>query len=142
LADITGTSPVLAGMPADSRAMEIWTHRIRSPLLDAFGRPDGNQDPPFVRTPGPTMLGTMHLMNSPEIEGLIARAGGSAAALAAGSLSPAEIIDELYFRIYGRPPRGDERAIALRSFVGTSRRAAVEDLMWSLVNTPEFFCED
>jgi hypothetical protein len=142
LTDLTGVAPKLAGMPADSRAMSIWTHRVASPLLDAFGRPDGNQDPPFIRTPGPTMLGILHLMNSPEIEAQIAHPSGSAAALAAGSLAPAELIEELYLRIYGRLPHRDEAKIALRSFAGTSRRQAIEDLMWSLVNTPEFFCED
>jgi hypothetical protein len=142
LTDLTGIAPALAGMPADSRTMSIWTHRISWPLLDAFGRPDGNQDPPFIRTPGPTMLGILHLLNSPEIEARITHPSGSAAALATGSLTPAELVDELYLRIYGRLPRRDELEIAVRSLAGASRRQAVEDLMWSLVNTPEFFCED
>ena len=47
--DVTGVREEFGGMPPGSRAMEIWTHRVESLFLDAFGRPDANQDPPCER---------------------------------------------------------------------------------------------
>ena len=45
----------------------MWTHRVESLFLDAFGRPDPNQDPPCERTGDTTMVQALHLMNSPEL---------------------------------------------------------------------------
>ena len=47
--DVTQMPEELAGMPGGSRSIEIWTHRVGSLFLDAFGRPDANQDPPYER---------------------------------------------------------------------------------------------
>ena len=58
-------------------------------------------------------------------------------------LTPAEIVEEVYLLVYGRPPRAEERAIGLRVFErSANRREAVEDLLWALVNTPEFVFKD
>ncbi len=45
LSDVTGVPTSFEGVPAGTRAMELWTFRIPSDLLDAFSRPDANQDP-------------------------------------------------------------------------------------------------
>jgi hypothetical protein len=59
----------------------------------------------------------------------------------AGSLSDdAALIDELYLTAYSRYPTDSERASVadyLKS-LSNSRRRAVEDILWSLMNTPEF----
>jgi hypothetical protein len=39
-------------------------------------------------------------------------------------------------------PSDDERKNALRRFEGVARRQATEDLLWALVNTPEFVFKD
>ncbi len=54
--DITGVREEFDGMPQGTRAMEIWTHRVESLFLDAFGRPDANQDPPYERTADTTVV--------------------------------------------------------------------------------------
>ncbi len=65
--DITDVPESFPGMPPGSRAMEIWTHRVNSLFLDAFGRPDPNQDPPCERTPDTTVVQALHLMNAPNL---------------------------------------------------------------------------
>ena len=65
--DITEVPENFPGMPPGSRAMEIWTHRVNSLFLDAFGRPDPNQDPPCERTPDTTVVQALHLMNAPNL---------------------------------------------------------------------------
>ena len=69
---------------------------------------------------------------------------GRAASLAASELSPDQIVEELYLLVYSRLPDEAERAIGRDIFAaeGTSRRQATEDLLWALLNTPEFMFKD
>ena len=120
--------------------MELWTHRIDSLFLDAFGRPDANQDPPCERTGETTVVQALHLMNAPSVNRQVTSDDGRVARLAAS-----------------RPLGGTDRRGALpgdllaladkRRTSGHSpadrrhrrdRRQAVEDLLWALLNTPEF----
>jgi hypothetical protein len=144
LSDVTGVKEDFAAMPAGSRAMELWTVRSQSVFLDSFGRPDPNQDPPCERTSDTTVVQALHLMNAPGVQEKITADAGRAAKLAAGKKSNAEVVEEVYLLVYGRPPADDETAACLRWFdkPGTKRRQAVEDLMWALLNTPEFVFKD
>jgi hypothetical protein len=124
--------------------MELWTARSQSVFLDAFGRPDPNQDPPCERTSDTTVVQALHLMNAPNLHRKITSDAGRAAALAQGSQTPGEIVDELYTRVYSRLPDAEERSTCLKRFEenGASRRQVVEDLLWALLNTPEFVFKD
>ncbi|MCA9103164.1 MAG: DUF1549 domain-containing protein [Planctomycetales bacterium] len=137
--DTTGVAEKLPAMPAESLSKQIWTHRVDSLFLDAFGRPDPNQDPPCERTSETTMVQTLHLMNSPELQEKITSDEGRAAELAASQRSPAEIVEEVYLAVYSRRPDDEELAVCQDYFTAASdRRQATEDLLWSLLNTPEF----
>ncbi len=138
--DITGVNERFDGMPPGTRAMQAWTVRMNSLFLDSFGRPDPNQDPPCERTTDTSVVQSLHLMNSPALHQKITADDGRAAKLAAGKASPGEIVNELYLAIYGRMPTEVERAKAIARFEmsDANRRTATEDLMWALLNTPEF----
>jgi len=58
----------------------------------------------------------------------------------ASSEQPNEsIVEEVFLRVYCRPPTLDEAQIALANLpTRDQRREAVEDLFWALLNTPEF----
>lgn len=144
VADITGVSHSLTGMPPRSRATQIWTHRVNSLFLDTFGRPDANQDPPCERTGEATVTQTLHLMNAPDLHRRVTSDQGSAAKLAASKATADEIVEQLYLMVYSRYPNEQERAIGCAFFErdGMTRRRATEDLMWALMNTPEFVFED
>jgi hypothetical protein len=144
VSDVTGVPEKFDAMPSGSRAMELWTHRSNSLFLDAFGRPDPNQDPPCERMDDTTVVQALHLMNAPNLHQKVTSDNGRAAALAASSRTEREIIEELYFLVYSRQPTDEEVAIGRRVFAqeGTSRRQATEDLLWALLNTPEFVFED
>ncbi len=66
--DVTGVDEVYHGMPPGTRAVQLWTHRLESEFLDAFGRPDANQDPPCERMVDSTVVQVLHLMNAPNIQ--------------------------------------------------------------------------
>lgn len=144
ICDVTGVGESFEAMPPGSRAVEIWTHRIDSLFLDAFGRPDANQDPPNERTPDSTVVQTLHLMNAPQLHQKVTSDAGRAAALARADATPQQIVEELYLATYGRFPASDELQ-ATASLFGTTpeeRRRTTEDLLWVLLNTPEFLFKD
>jgi hypothetical protein len=142
--DISGVPDSFEAMPAGSRANQIWTTRVESLFLDTFGRPNPNQDPPCERTPDTTVTQTLHLMNAPQLHRRVTSDESRAAQLAASQLSPDAIVEETYLLVYSRLPDEVEREIGRRLFAesGTSRRQAAEDLMWALLNTPEFMFKD
>jgi hypothetical protein len=141
---ITQVPESFQAMPPGSRAAEIWTHRIESLFLDAFGRPDMNQDPPCERTPDTSMVQVLHLMNSENVFRKVTSDQGRAARLAASDLTPAQIVEELYLLTYSRFPDPNELAVGSELFEksGLDRRQATEDLLWALLNTPEFIFRD
>jgi len=138
--DATGMPSSYGGAPPDSRAAQLWTHRIGSTFLDVFGRPDPNQDPPCERIGDATIVQAMHLMNGQHLHSKVAADAGRVARLASGDATPEAIIEELYLAAYSRLPTEDEQARLMPEFTreGASRRAAAEDILWSLLNTPEF----
>lgn len=137
---ITGQRESFDALPPGSSAKEIWTHRVDSLFLDAFGRPDPNQDPPCERTSDTSIVQTLHLMNSENLFRKVTSDKSRAAELASSEKATPEIIRELYLLCYSREPDGDELQNALKYFEKTEieRRAATEDLLWALMNTPEF----
>ena len=141
---ITGIPESFSGMPPGSRAKELWTTRIGSLFLDAFGRPDPNQDPPCERTPDTTVVQSLHLMNSKNLYAKVTDEKGWAAQLSGSKRTPEEIVQQLYLAIYSRMPDSEERIIGRSLFQkkGITRRQATEDLMWALINTPEFVFKD
>ncbi|MCA9116203.1 MAG: DUF1549 domain-containing protein [Planctomycetaceae bacterium] len=141
---VTGVPENYAAMPPGSNARQIWTHRIDSLFLDAFGRPDPNQDPPCERTTETTVVQALHLMNAETLYRKVTSDSGTAATLAASDKTPEQIIAELYLLAYSRDPDPEEVKIGLQVFAeeGMTRRQATEDLMWALLNTPEFVFED
>jgi len=140
VSDITGIPETFTAMPANSRAMQLWTVRTQSVFLDNFGRPDPNQDPPCERTSDTTVVQVLHLMNAPNLHRKVTADGSRAATLAASTKTPAQIVEELYALVYSRTPSAEERAVGEKIFAekGITRRQATEDLLWALFNTPEF----
>ncbi len=144
VSDITGIPETFAAMPPGSRAMQLWTVRSQSVFLDSFGRPDPNQDPPCERTTDTTVVQALHLMNAPGLHAKVTSDKGRAAQLAASKKTPAEIVEELYLLTYCRLPTAEEQRTCQQVFVrpGATRRRATEDILWALLNTPEFVFKD
>ena len=79
-------------------------------------------------------------MNSEKLQSHISAKDGRAAILAKSDKKPDEIVEEIYLELYARFPSDEERAIATKSFEdeNATRKTATEDLIWALINTPEF----
>lgn len=144
ISDLTGVGENFAAMPTGSRAVELWTHRSNSLFLDAFGRPDPNQDPPCERVDDTTVVQALHLMNAPNLHRKVTADTGRAARLAESDKAPRQIVEELYLAAYSRLPSEAEASTAAGLFErpGMTRRQATEDLLWAMINTPEFVFKD
>jgi hypothetical protein len=83
-------------------------------------------------------------MNAPQLHSRVTSDSSRAAQLAASDLPPDKIVEELYLLVYSRLPDEAEQDIGRQVFAEqqTNRRRATEDLMWALMNTPEFVFKD
>ena len=79
-------------------------------------------------------------MNSKALQKKLSDPAGRARQLAAGTQTPAEIVNELYLAALGREPVPDELATATAAFrlPDATRDSATEDVLWALLNSAEF----
>ncbi len=142
IADVTGVPTKYPGIPEGGRADQAWTYKVDSRTMDAFGRPNSSSDCPCERNAKPAIGQSLHLMNSEELHGkLVSKSAQSRAGrLASGTGTPAEIVTELYYACYGRPPSEEEIKVASAAFTESpeGRRQAAEDVLWALLNSAEF----
>jgi hypothetical protein len=140
VSQITGVEEKFSAMPPGSTSRQLWSHRITSLFLDAFGRPDPNQDPPCERVPDTTIVQALHLMNSQSVYDKVTKDAGMAAELASSDRTSEKIVDRLYLSIYSRLPSEKERSVLVKLIneSGEKKRQVVADIMWAMLNTPEF----
>lgn len=140
LCQVTNAPEKFNGWPEGYRAIQIWDNRMPSYFFRIFGRPVRASVCECERSNEPSISQALHLMNSNEVMEKIHSRTGRARQLADTELTPAAIIDELYLSALARFPREQERALLLEAFAqsGDGRRAAVEDVLWTLLNTKEF----
>lgn len=145
LADVTGVDDHWPGLAAGARAMQLWTFRSDSELLDVFGRPDPNQDPPCERLPEATMTQALHLMNTQAIQTKLTAESALPSRLLQAGLEPAALLETLYLTVYSRRPSAteSERLLPLlKATEGPELKVLLENLMWAMLNAPEFIYED
>lgn len=140
VSDLTGRADTFQGLPSGSRAVQQWNHKMSSDFLDAFGRPDSSADCPCERDLSSSVVQALHLMNSDRFQDKLASSEGWATELAASDRSNAQLVADLYLKTLSRRPTEEEAKISVAYFdtPDVSRQQAVEDLLWSLVNSAEF----
>lgn len=86
----------------------------------------------------PSTLQALLMMKSNVVnDRVLASARGSVAALVESTRTDDEVIDELYMSTSARTPSPSERSVARRT-LGAGRARGTEDLLWALLNSPEF----
>lgn len=142
MADVTGLPNSYEGQPPRTRAMQAWTYKIDSRTMDAFGRPNASSDCPCERDAKPSIVQSLHLMNSRALHDKLTSSDPDSRVqqLATGRLTPPEIVTELYLTCYSRKPSEEELRLATAAFKDEplTRRAAIEDVLWALLNSAEF----
>ncbi len=137
---VTAAQESYAGLPADTRAMQLADPTIGPYFLKVFGQPQGDTACECERSQEANLAQSLHLLNSSEVQNKIASGTGRAATLAKDERPAADKVSELYLWVYGRTPDADELKIATEHVARHAEKpqAAYEDLVWALVNTKEF----
>ena len=138
--DLTGSREAFGGLPPGARAVHTWNHRMGSDFMDAFGRPNASLECPCERERKPTVVQSLHLMNSPALQTKLAAPKGRVAGWVASAKPLEETVKEIYLAAYARYPDPSETqaAVAHLGKEGASRNESMQDLVWALVNTAEF----
>lgn len=138
ISESTGVPEEFNGWPVGYRAIQVWDNHMPSYFLRIFGRPVRATVCECERSDEPSISQALHLLNAPELFEKISHRQGRARRLSGSSLSPIEVIDELYLSTLSRLPNDAERDLMLSAFTDLDRRAASEDVLWTLMNSKEF----
>ncbi len=155
LCQITGTTEKYSSavpepfttMPEGFRSIALADGSISSPFLEQFGRPPRDTGLESERSNRPTADQRLHLLNSshiqqkiensPKLQALFRSAGRGPG----GGRQPGEVLNSLYLMILSRPPTREEaRTVAQYVRSASSKRDAVMDVTWALINSAEFLC--
>ncbi|MBS0204422.1 MAG: DUF1549 domain-containing protein [Planctomycetes bacterium] len=140
ISQTTGVPEKFNGWPEGVRSIQVWDNRMPSYFFRIFGRPVRATVCECERSTEPSISQALHLLNSPEVNAKIAHRRGTARKLADSSLTDDQITDEIYLGTLNRFPNDEERQLMKSAFdaAGGERRIAVEDILWSVLNTKEF----
>jgi hypothetical protein len=143
--NLVADSPVpFGGLPQDrhapKRAIMLPDESFPSYFLDVFGRPQRISACECERVSEANLAQALHLLNSDEIQGKLARANGRADMLAKDKRPDAEKVDEMFLWAFARKPTDEQRSTALAHIAkhAMNKKAAYENILWALLNTKEF----
>jgi hypothetical protein len=134
------------GLPQDRysprRAIMLPDESFPSYFLDVYGRPQRISACECERVSEANLAQALHLLNSDEVQGKIARAGGRADMLAKDPRPDSDKIDELFMWAFSHKPTEQQKAFALahinKHAAANNKKLAYENIIWALLNTKEF----
>lgn len=161
ISQVTEVPEEFNGWPAGYRAIQVWDNKLPSHFLEVFGRPSRQTVCSCERGTESSIAQALHLMNSQTTAGKLQDRRGLCARLARSEMRDAEIIEELYLRTLSRYPQSEEIQLMRQAFSGTAgsaegagadggagsresvapvtvRQHAIEDILWTLMNSREF----
>ncbi len=140
----------LAGQPVGTRASQLPGAKVARVLkatpqdkfLDLFGKPLRLFPSESERCNEPTVLQAFQMISGPAVHELIADPNNRLARLLASGQPDAARVTELYWATLTRAPNAAELSGALADLAKAKdtpeKRAALEDLLWGLLNAKEF----
>ena len=136
----TGKLDKFTQLPLGTRATQLPDSSVASYFLDTFGRPARVAVCECERSPDPNIAQVLHLMNGDYIQSKITASDGRLGKLIAAKKGDEEIVTELYYATVSRAPTTDEMATAILSVKeAPDRTEGLQDVLWALLNTREFF---
>ncbi len=146
---VLGANMDFNGYPTGTRAAQLagvraFRRRESGPssgdqLLAMFGKPPRLQACECERADDPTLSQTFQMVSGPILNELLTRDDNRLRDWLTAKTEPDPLIDEVFWTILNRPPLPTERS-ALTKYLATSdkHRANLEDVVWSLLSSPEF----
>lgn len=135
----TGFKTNFSNMSASARAIDLPHERFGSYFLDTFDRPKRVSGCECERSTSATLSQVLLMSNSDEVEQKLQNGNARIAKLFEAKRSTPQMIEELYLAALCRYPTPQEIFNSASYIDGDSEpRKAVEDLLWSLLNSREF----
>ena len=139
ISQVTGRMEKFEGVPAGSRAIELWDSSVPNYFLKVFGRPVRATACECERVSEPTISQVLHVLNSPEIQKKLSHQDGRIRSIAVDFADNKKAVQEIYLTCFARYPTSDELAAAVEYLEQTDdRQTGLEDVAWSVMNSLEF----
>mgnify|MGYP001206610083 CR=1 FL=1 len=135
----TGTTERFGDFPERTKTVQL-TLPVGSYFLDTFGRSHreflANLEPKIE----PTLVQTLHVLNSPYVDNKVKASKGTVRTLLDQKMSDTELVKAMYLRTFSRPPSEKELDAAVKALQSAPKRdEAAQDLMWALISAREFY---
>jgi hypothetical protein len=136
----TGTTERFGDFPVETKAAQL-TLPVGSFFLDTFGRSHREFLADLEPKVEPTLVQTLHILNSPYIDNKVKNGRGTVSKLLADkNLTDEQLIQTLYLKTFCRLPSAKEMEAAKKHFATSPKRdEAAQDLMWALISAREFY---
>lgn len=136
---VTGTREKYQGLPLGTRAIQLPDTKVRSFLMDVFGRPPRQITCECERTSQPNIAQALHLLNGDFLNRKIEAPTGRIETLLKEKTVVPALIEELYLATLSRrpTPAEGERAKQWMAAAPSPKEGAI-DLLWVLINSREF----
>ena len=136
---VTGVPENFAGLPPGTRATALPTPQLNNAFLKVFGQPTRSSACACERPQEPRLGQALELLNGKFLHGRLEHPANRIQKMAAEGKSDDEIITKLYLSALARAPSTGELAAARKHLSGaSSRKSAVADLCWIVLNLNEF----
>jgi hypothetical protein len=136
----TGSKSRFDNMASTSRAIDLPHEGFGSYFLDTFDRPRRVTGCECERSSNATLGQVLLLANSEEVENKIGDGNGRISTLIKNKKTDPECIEDLYLATLGRVPLPIELTKTSKFLTEhkAERQQALEDVLWSLLNSKEF----
>lgn len=128
-------------VPDELRSIALADGSTTSSFLEQFGRPARDTGLLGERNDAMTPSQSLHLLNSTHIRRKIEQGPALLALLRAHRADPRAATEAVYLTVLSRPPTNEE-LLALQRHAETTKRGkpgeAARDIVWALINSPEF----
>jgi hypothetical protein len=139
LCTVSDSTVKFANLPLGARAVEVANGDSGNYFLGLFGRPARSTVCTCERRGDPTLAQVLHLVNGDTMTAALKASGGRVERLAAPEVTPTHAVEELWLAAYSRKPTDQERQFTETYLANAAdKRAALEDVFWSVLNSKEF----
>ena len=136
-----GSTEKTSFYPKGFRALQTYDSAVKSYFLKTFGRNQRAITCDCERSNQPSIVQALHLSNGDTLNGKLAAKESFLSSLLETPTTDKQAIETAFLRCLNRFPKPKETEAYLRLLTGTppqERRAALEDLFWSLLTSREF----